>query len=345
MKASTPGTLDATKGDKAEWTTLNADLVTIPADQKSLWNAKVTLKDNASAIMVWTVTKNGCSASDRVTIKDESVHAYAETPIKTCTGSGNLEATKESKDGVTYGWEKVDPNSKITIANAADATSSFSGMDDNAQVRVKWVVTSTNAAFAGGCKSEKEVLIVNNGYTNAINAGENASVCGADGYKLSATVPSGYQGVWMADNSNVRFGADKENAVSYANAVNETEKTMASTCDGGVNVYNLAVGDNTLTWYIMNIVSENATDDDPTKFACINKKSIVITNGDITAPTSVYGPTKAAAPIKFSSGTTSPPTRMSMSRDIGRVTRLLSYSTITTAKTPPPPKSATLAAT
>ncbi|MBR4326566.1 MAG: hypothetical protein IKP73_13675, partial [Bacteroidales bacterium] len=286
MSADSPGTLDATNGDKAEWTTLNPDLVTIPSDQKSLFNAKVTLKDNATAVLRWTVTKNGCTAYDQVTVKDESVHAYAEELVQTCYGSGNLEATTVVASNVTYGWEKVDPNSKITIAEPTNPTSAFSDMNDHSSVRVKWVVTSNNPKLPN-CKSEKEVLVVNNGYTNDINAGLDASVCGADGYQLSASVTTNYEGVWVADNTGVTFGTDKASAKTYR--VNETNKEFTDgSCAGDLKVYGLAVGDNTLTWYIRNVIQDN--DDDAFKFQCLNKKSIVITNGDINATKTINGP-------------------------------------------------------
>ncbi|MBR6056236.1 MAG: hypothetical protein IKP56_03440, partial [Bacilli bacterium] len=78
MSADSPGTLntkpaDASDDDKtdydwAEWTSLNPNLATVEESQKSLFNAKVTIKDNASAVLRWTVHKNGCTAYDQVTI-------------------------------------------------------------------------------------------------------------------------------------------------------------------------------------------------------------------------------------------------------------------------------------
>jgi hypothetical protein len=299
MRATSVEGMDPNAGDWSRWTVLN-DGATIDADQQSLADAIVNLRDNATAVLQWTIHKSGCEYSSNVTVRDVSVHAYATSPVQTCTGSGNLKAIDVLNDDAEFHWEKIDPNSKITIANSGLATTAFSGMNDNSSVRVKWVVKSTNESLAEECVSEKEVLIVNNGYTNNIQAGEDAQVCDADGYQLSATAPTGYEGVWVADNTNVTFGAptstDKTGSKKYN--VDETAKTFNDgTCDGNSKVYGLGVGANVLTWYIRNVIPENLAENDATNFQCINKKQITITNGKLTeASTTITAAAEVCSP-------------------------------------------------
>ncbi|MBN2776897.1 MAG: gliding motility-associated C-terminal domain-containing protein, partial [Bacteroidales bacterium] len=154
----------------------------------TLFNSTVVGLNSTPTILEWTVNKNGCSASDRVSIISNAVQAYAASPLTTCDGTVVLQGTNPSPG--TGVWKKVVQSSSGDFDDPFVYNTEYSGIDKQTTVALKWVVTSS----VGACKDSVQILVTNNDFN--LNAGVSYSVC-SDTAQLSADSQLPGTGYWQ----------------------------------------------------------------------------------------------------------------------------------------------------
>ncbi len=151
----------------------------------TLFNSTVEHLVSGVNEFTWRVTKDGCSATDIVTITNNQVFADAgNSPTEECSSLNTLTAANPN-----YGtgvWS-VYGESISTIANETNSTTSVSGLGLGEQT-FRWTVTQ------GICTAFDDVGVINNSVT--ANAGEDVSACGTS-ENVAAIIPDFGTGTWF----------------------------------------------------------------------------------------------------------------------------------------------------
>ena len=235
MNGSQPGPTES-----GEWTfnSGNADFV-----EPSAYDTKVNNLGADNNEFEWTISNGGCSKSDLISIRNDSVSAVnAGADATICDTDYDLNAS--SLNGTETGqWSSP---ASYTYTDDTDPGATVSDLDKNAVNTLTWTVTK------GTCSESDDVKITSAQPDNPVNAGSNQTVC--DGTAtLNATLPAGYSGQWSSAGS----------------------ETFSDNTSATSEIGNLPYGDNgdnevTLTWEI-------------SKGSCDFSDQVTITNNKVFA--------------------------------------------------------------
>ncbi|MCG8700239.1 MAG: immunoglobulin domain-containing protein [Bacteroidales bacterium] len=168
---------------------------------------------------IWTVSKNGCSSTDTVVIKNNEVTVEAGTDVTICTETITLSANTP-QTGATGLWSVISGAANFDQGNLPNSQAGAFGTGLNI---LKWTITN------GNC-SDYDTIIVDNQAPSTSYAGINQSIC-ADSSVLMADNPSIGTGTWSVITGSATF-ADENSATS--------------------KITNVALGTNILRWTINN---------------------------------------------------------------------------------------------
>lgn len=160
----------------------------------ALYNTQVTDIPRGLNIYRWTVTAFGSSASDDVTITNNSFDIYAGEDQQTCDTTVILSA--ESAGSGAGIWEIYQGSGYFSDSylNTATVTNMFEG--ENLYI---WTVTRN------ACVAKDTVLITHYQPVTVANAGTDAFICDNNEYQLIANQPIIGTGTWSATNTDLTF--------------------------------------------------------------------------------------------------------------------------------------------
>ncbi len=179
---SSTTTLKPVTGGNGVW----SSIFTGNIDHPTRSNTTVSNLAQGTHTFVWTISQNGCTASDEVEIFNASTDpAIVEANKTVCTNNSTLTAT-----AINIGKGKWIPQGTAAVIADEFATStSVTGLELGDNVFV-WRVTNK-----GWCPVDTTVVITNN--IVAANAGSSVEVCGTEA-TVSAAKPAQGSGVWTA---------------------------------------------------------------------------------------------------------------------------------------------------
>ena len=199
-------------------------------NNESVYNTRVTALAQGENKFLWTVTKDGCTASDEVLIKNNTVVADAGTdPVDQCATSNWVNAVPTA--GTTGQW-----TTDVGAGNFINDTSSstlITNLDPGTNV-FRWTVTSP----VSGCSAYDQVTVVNN-YVTA-SAGSDDEIC-TTSYTLNGNQPPSIaSGLWTkigglaTITNNTLYNTT---VTGLSSGVNEFKWTVtAGTCSASDNV-------------------------------------------------------------------------------------------------------------
>lgn len=171
---------------------------------------------NFDNIYRWTVTKNGCTAYDNVTIYNDLVVAYAGSDQDVCGTSAVLSANTYTEGTGT--WTQLSGSGNIL--NPGSNVSDVTGLAIGNNV-FRWTIENIS------CVSSDDVIISNNYVT--LGAGADIETCD-DFANLAGDLPAeGAYGIWSVVEGNAVF----ENSTLF-----------------NTKALNLAIGNNVLAWTV-----------------------------------------------------------------------------------------------
>ncbi len=192
-------------------------------DNSTLYNSTIYNLNSTPTLLEWTVNKNGCQASDQVSIVNNGVVADASPHLYTCNGTVTLDGNNPNPG--TGMWQKLVPTASGSFVTPSQYNTQYVGIDKETTVALKWVVTSA----VGGCQDSVEILVTNNQFN--LNAGLNDTTC-SDTIQLAADSPLPGSGYW-----SISSGAgDFDNSTA--------NQTIVRNIGPGDNVYSWNVSKN-----------------------------------------------------------------------------------------------------
>jgi gliding motility-associated-like protein len=195
------------------WTALGSSAIFA---NSALSSTAVTNLDNGSNLLLWTVTKNNCTASDTVKITNNSPSlANAGNDLEVCSSDANLLATKPLA-GTGY-WSTYAGNAIVNIST--NYSTSVSNLDVGINT-FKWTVTN------GICDNIDFVSVINNSVVAEVQ--NDTAIC-QNFSTIYAEIPSLGTGVWAVQTG----GGAIDNTTNFT-----------------ANISNLALGLNTFTWTV-----------------------------------------------------------------------------------------------
>ena len=262
------------------WTKVSGPgLVTNP----SLYNSEVTNLGSTATILVWNVTKNGCSATDQVSIINNEVTASASDHLYTCDGTVTLDGNNPSPG--TGVWKKVVPGSSGVIVNPTSHNTQVTNIDNETTVALTWTVYSST----GGCADSVTVYATNNNFD--LSAGLNDTTC-SDTITLAADDASPGTGYWGIAAGNGVFDNSTSNSTVVRNiGSGDNVYTWTVTKNGCSNTAQVTITNNSVTanagFDQLDLCVDNATlnGNDPTSFGGSGYWTLVAGGGDITNST------------------------------------------------------------
>lgn len=174
--------LDANDISGGEWSIVSGDAVIVTPSQ---YNTSVTNLQSGTNVFRWTVTQNGCSASDEVNITNLQVNVDAGTDQVICSTEATMNAITPL---VGASWRVMPNQGQGTIVDPTSPTTTVTGLSQGVNV-FAWQVNNE------GCISSDQVTITNN-RPLAPDAGPD-EVIAFDEYTLQAKQPeTGTTGMW-----------------------------------------------------------------------------------------------------------------------------------------------------
>jgi gliding motility-associated-like protein len=162
------------------WTIKTGDAV---LENENNYSTDVSLLRRGLNTFVWTVTQNGCTATDEVNITNLKIDVHAGTNQVVCSKEANLNAITP-KTGAS--WNVIEGYG--TIVTPSSPTSSVTGLSQGVN-RFAWQVVNL------GCTSSHEITITNN-QPLPPDAGED-QIIAFDETDLTAKEPeTGTNGYW-----------------------------------------------------------------------------------------------------------------------------------------------------
>jgi len=198
--------------------------------------SKVTDLNQGINVFRWTITYNGCTKYDEVTINNAFIEATTGLDQEICSETTILEAN--SPDAGAGTWSVLGGSGAAIFDDLHQPDTRVSGLDKGANI-LRWTITNES------CVSYSDVVITNNLPTEAF-AGPNEAICD-DNTLLNANTPIVGIGEW-----SILSGSATITDVNNANS----------------NINNLDYGVNTLRWTITNgscassdevVISNNST--------------------------------------------------------------------------------------
>ncbi len=249
----------------------------------SLYNSKVTNLGTTATILDWNVTKNGCSASDQVSIINNEVKATASKYLSTCDGTVTLDGNNPSPG--TGMWKKVVPSSSGNIVNSSQYNTQITGIDKSSTVALYWIVYSN----VGSCSDSTEIFVTNNDFD--LSAGLNDTTC-ADTIQLAADDPSPGTGVWSVPSGAGVFDNSTDNQTIVRNiGKGDNVYSWTVTKNGCTETANVTITNNSVTanagFDQLNLCTDVATlnGNDPSTFGGTGYWKLVTGGGNIVNPT------------------------------------------------------------
>ncbi len=195
-------------------------------DDPNAYNTVVRDLNQGINIFKWTVTKNGCTVSDEVTITNNQVTANAGSDqLDLCVDSTQLNANDPSTIGGTGYWERISGAGDFKDSTLYNTWVYHLRRGDNT---FRWHIS------ANGCSDYDDVVIVNNSFD--VNAGLDQTVC-ADTALLQPVPVDGGTGHWYVEGSSP---ATIDNP--------DSDTTVVRNLDRGVNVFRWEVSKNGCTF-------------------------------------------------------------------------------------------------
>ena len=195
-------------------------------DNSTLANTIVRGLNLGSNVFTWHVEKDGCSASDNVTITNNEVIVDAGSDQSICVDTFKLNGTNPSTLGGTGYW---------TVAGGQgnfDNSTLYNTIVRNLRRGIntlRWTVT------ANGCTNYDDVVITNNSFD--VDPGVYTPVC-SDTVLLNAKYINGGSGYWSVQGSSPAT-IDQS----------DTNVTVARNLQQGTNVFRWTVTKNGCTFY------------------------------------------------------------------------------------------------
>jgi len=146
-------------------------------------NFNTTASPTTTTTYTVTVIKNGCSASDAVTVNVGAIVANAGADVTICAGST---AQLQASGGTTYQWSPSTGLSNPTIASPVCSST----------ITRTYTVTVSN----GSCSSTDQITVTVNAAPTA-NAGADVSICSGATAQLGIATVSGYTYNWVSSNT------------------------------------------------------------------------------------------------------------------------------------------------
>ncbi len=186
-------------------------------DNSNQPNTQVTDIDRGANVLRWTITNNGCTSYDEVTItNNDPSPAYAGADRSVCGESFSLNANEAQRG--TGEWSVLSGSASITDPQSHNSPVNNLSLGNNS---LRWTVTHED------CISTDEVIILNDQPAN-VSAGADQYIC-SDSTQLYSSEAIGGDGRWSIAKGSASF----ENNLSYNSSV-----------------YNLEKGENKLVWTV-----------------------------------------------------------------------------------------------
>lgn len=208
-------TLNANVTAFGTWSLLSG-LATI--SNPNLPNTPVNNIGQGRNVFLWSVSQNGCVATDTVVITNRQVYVNAGTDQTLCTITSVLHANTATEG--TGSWSVISGGG--TISNIFNPDSPVINLARGTNI-FRWTINNQ------GCLSTDDVTVTNDMPTNAF-AGKDTVIL-ADNYTLDGNSPSVGTGRWTLLSGS-------------ATIINPLQNNTAVT--------NLGIGDNILQWTITN---------------------------------------------------------------------------------------------
>jgi hypothetical protein len=174
--------LDANDIAGGQWSIVSGDAVIVTPTQ---YNTSVTNLQSGTNVLRWTVTQNGCSASDEVNITNLQVDVNAGTDQVICSTEATMHAITPLEGA---SWRVMPNQGQGTIVDPTSPTTTVTGLSQGVNV-FAWQVNNE------GCISSDQVAITNN-RPLVPDAGPD-EVIAFDEYTLQAKQPeTGTSGMW-----------------------------------------------------------------------------------------------------------------------------------------------------
>ncbi len=180
-------------------------------------NTTVTNLGRGDNVLRWTISNNGCTSFDEITVTNNSPgEAYAGADRSVCGEKFSLNANIPQRG--TGEWSVLSGSADIVDPHSHNSEVTNLSLGNNT---LRWTVSHE------GCSSSDEVVILND-QPASVSAGADQYLC-ADSTRLYASDTSGGSGRWSIAKGSASF----------------SDNTVYNT-----NVYNLEKGENRLVWTI-----------------------------------------------------------------------------------------------
>jgi hypothetical protein len=264
-------------------------------------NTTITGISQGSSIYTWTVTRNGCTSSNNVTVTNNAPSTALITgPVvtETCDGTATLTANLPAPYFAdTQYWELVSGTATF-VDPTAGFTMNVNSMSPGNNI-FRWVVSRT------GCPPSEDLITITNSEVNSI-AGIDQSTCTNSAF-LNATDPTlntPFQGTgyWTNLSGNAAVIANSLSVSSGVTGLPNGTTSFQWTVELG------SCTDNDIVQITNNSVIATATSqtgcnstftlngNDPSTFAGTGYWEVVAGSGAITAPSTLYNTTITGVP-------------------------------------------------
>ncbi|MBN1117544.1 MAG: immunoglobulin domain-containing protein [Bacteroidales bacterium] len=196
LEAVHPGTATGT------WSVLDGPAV---VQNVNINTSSVTNLRTGSNTFIWTVTQSGCSSTDTVVVRNNSVVAEAGTNQTICIESITLEGNTPP-DGAFGGWSITTGSASFSDGDSPISTASAFASGINI---LRWTLTN------GTC-SDYDTVVVDNQAPSTAYAGIDQSICGTS-TSLSANNPAVGVGNWTVISGSVSFANASQNNSAITN--------------------------------------------------------------------------------------------------------------------------------
>jgi len=214
--------------------------------------------------LVWTITKDGCTNSDTITVTNNAVIAFANEDAYTCDGTFNLQAGFEpTEPGISGQWSLVAGTPEIQFDDINSESAIVSNLGSGNSI-FRWTIVDSES----GCSDYEDVAITDDRFE--ISAGQDFSVCTSEA-QLNAETHPNTSGYWTG------FGT-----------ATMVTPTLNSTMVTGLTPYS----QNVFTWTVTRDVSGCMASDQVT---VTNNEVIANAGDDITITTDSYTQTATLA--------------------------------------------------
>ncbi len=224
---------------------------------KSLYNSTVTGLSSSPTLLQWDVNKQGCSASDQVSIINNSIKANASAHLYTCDGTVTLDGNNPNPG--TGIWTKVVPTASGIIVTPSSYNTQINTINKNSTIALRWTITSN----VGACKDSVQILVTNNDFD--LSAGLNDTTC-SDSIELFADSPTPGTGYWKVLNG----------AGIFDNSTNNN--TIVRNIGNGDNIYTWNVTKNGCTVSAQDTITNNSV----TAFAGLDQLNLCTDNATLS---------------------------------------------------------------